>query len=181
VKLALYARRLGKPWGAQFLPEILSALPEDVHMLIAGEGPLRSQLEEEFRARGVAPRVIFLGAVPQSELYTLLAIADVFLFPSHSEGLAHGLLEALAAGCPPVVFAVGGNIPLLERELSALLVAPHDTALFAQKVSEVLHYDTDTRAALLAKMHHAVLDYDKENVLPKLKDVLLGSITTNSI
>lgn len=181
VKLALYARRLGKPWGAQFLPEILSALPDDVHLLVAGEGPLRAELEAEFRARGVSSRVTFLGAVPQSELYTLLAIADVFLFPSHSEGLAHGLLEALAVGCPPVVFAVGGNIPLLERELPALLVAPHDTALFAQKVTEVLHYDTDTRTALLVKMHHVVLNYDKEHVLPKLKDVLLGSITTNSI
>lgn len=173
--LALYARRLGKPWGAQFLPEIFAGLPKNVHLFIAGEGPLRSELEAKFHERGLAERVTFLGAVPQEELYGLLAISDVFLFPSHSEGLAHGLLEALAAGCPPVVFAVGGNVPLMNGELSSLLVPPHDTKLFAEKVTEVLKYDPESRKALLKKMHDVVMLYDKENVLPKLSNVLLRS------
>lgn len=180
-RTALYARRLGKPWGAQFLPEIFSKLPTDVHLLIAGEGPLRDELEADFVQRGLMKRVTFLGAIPQEELYGLLATADVFLFPSHSEGLAHGLLEALAAGCLPVVFAVGGNVPLIEQQLSSLLVPPHNTVLFAEKVTEVLDYDTDTRGALLVNMHNVAMSYDKEKVLPKLSETLFRSIPMKSI
>jgi glycosyltransferase involved in cell wall biosynthesis len=64
---------------------------------VAGEGPLRPQLEAKARDLGIAQRVNFAGLrkdVPQ----LLMNVFDVFLFPSLWEGMPLGLVEAAAAG-----------------------------------------------------------------------------------
>jgi glycosyltransferase involved in cell wall biosynthesis len=72
-----------------------------VKLLLLGNGPLRSMIEEKIRSAGLIDRVVLAGVrgdVPR----VMLAAMDVFVFPSHFEGLGLVLLEAQAAGLPCV-------------------------------------------------------------------------------
>ena len=79
----------------------------DVDLVMVGDGPLRDELTALARTRGVGPRVHFAGV--QANVADWLRAADVFALTSVSEAASLTLLEAMAAGLPVVVSAVGGN------------------------------------------------------------------------
>ena len=68
---------------------------------LVGDGPLRSSLVAESASLGITDRVHFWGA--RNDIADLLASADVFVFPSISEGLGLAAIEAQAAGLPVVL------------------------------------------------------------------------------
>ncbi len=104
----------------------LSGLPEEVHLLIAGDG----DMDQEWRALaaelGLADRVHFLGNVPHSTIPLLVRAADVFVLNSEYEGLSHTLLEVIHLGTPIVCSSVCGNPELVEDGENGLLVRPGD-------------------------------------------------------
>jgi glycosyltransferase involved in cell wall biosynthesis len=69
-------------------------------LVIAGEGPLRSELESQAAAWGVASRVRFLGFVNQSQLPAVYTSADLMVLPSEYEPFAVVVNEAMCCGCP---------------------------------------------------------------------------------
>jgi len=71
-------------------------------LLIAGDGPLRSELEATIARRGLGGRVRLLGPVARSAIPDLLAAADVFIQTSIYEGQSNSVLEALRASLPVV-------------------------------------------------------------------------------
>ena len=72
-------------------------------LVFAGEGPLRSQVESEAAALGVASRVRFLGFVNQTQLPAIYASADLLVLPSEYEPFAVVVNEAMCCGCAVVV------------------------------------------------------------------------------
>ncbi|HET6324976.1 MAG TPA: glycosyltransferase family 1 protein [Planctomycetaceae bacterium] len=86
----------------KFLIEIFATLARrqpDARLLLIGEGPLRSAIEEQVAWAGLQERVIFAG--PRPDVPRLMTAAmDAFVLPSHFEGLPLVLLEAQAAGLP---------------------------------------------------------------------------------
>jgi glycosyltransferase involved in cell wall biosynthesis len=94
-------------------------------LVIAGEGPMRAELEERLAALGVADAAELLGYVPvDAGLHDLYRSADIFLHVSWTEGLPQVLFEAFAARLPVVATAVGG-VPDAAGD-AALLVPPGD-------------------------------------------------------
>ncbi|MCY0148143.1 glycosyltransferase family 1 protein [Hoeflea sp. G2-23] len=75
--------------------------------LVVGDGPLL----EEFRAR--YPDVVFTGAKSGTELATLYAMGDVFVFPSLTDTFGLVVLEALASGVPVAAYPVTGPKDIL--------------------------------------------------------------------
>lgn len=102
---------------------IASAHPA-ARLLIAGEGPLRGELERRIAALGIAPSAMLLGA--RLDASDLIAAADVFVLPSVREGLSITVLEAMRAGRPVVATRVGGNGEAVEEGVTGLLVAMRD-------------------------------------------------------
>jgi glycosyltransferase involved in cell wall biosynthesis len=84
----------------------LALLPPEYSLVLAGDGPLRAELEREADALGVAARTVFLGAVDNP--YPLLERADVVALASVEEGFGLVALEAAALGVPFVGSDVGG-------------------------------------------------------------------------
>lgn len=113
---ALIARK-----GQRFVIEALAALPEATLVLI-GRGEDEAGLKAVAGAFGVADRVRFMGALPQSVIADWLAAADVMVLPSASEGLANAWVEALACGTPVVTCDVGGARELIDRPEAGVLV-----------------------------------------------------------
>ncbi|HKL11672.1 MAG TPA: glycosyltransferase, partial [Clostridia bacterium] len=67
-------------------------------LLLAGDGRLRQKTEERTNELGMCEEVKFLGL--RTDIPEILAAADIFLMPSHYEGIGNVLVEAQAAGLP---------------------------------------------------------------------------------
>ena len=114
-------RRVGLEGLIDAMREVRLSVP-DALLLIAGRGPLASELEGRIAARGLADHVRLLGFVPEEELPWLYRAADVSVMPSTTlEGFGLPTIESLAAGTPVVVTPVGG-LPETVLELDPVLV-----------------------------------------------------------
>jgi glycosyltransferase involved in cell wall biosynthesis len=115
----------------------IAALPQvpNATFAIAGEGPLRAELERLATETGVADRVRFLGI--RTDARALMGAADVVVMPSRWEGLPLSALEALASGTPLVATDVRGLRELVVDGRDALLV-PEDPDALAAALRQVL-------------------------------------------
>jgi glycosyltransferase involved in cell wall biosynthesis len=110
----------------------------DAHavFLVAGDGELRSALEHQARAGGIADRVRFLGW--RRDLDTLYAASDVFLLTSRNEGTPVALIESLAAAVPGVSTDVGGVRDVIDSDRVGLVAPFGDARALADHVSALL-------------------------------------------
>jgi len=116
----------------------------NVEFVLAGDGPLREDLEREARELGLDGQVCFLG--DRRDISAVLASLDVSVLPSSSESLSNVIIESMAAGVPVVANRVGGNSELL-RDGRGILVAPGDEQALTGAVVGLLR-DPDLRAEL---------------------------------
>jgi len=136
--VVLYAGRLVPEKGADVLLAALTGLtpPGPVRVLVAGDGPLRAELEGRARALTSPVQVSLLGN--REDLPRLLALADLVVLPSRWEGLPMFLLEAMAAGKAVLACAVGGIPDAVEHAASGWLVAPEDSPALGAALSHLL-------------------------------------------
>ncbi|WP_035423724.1 glycosyltransferase family 1 protein [Bacillus sp. UNC438CL73TsuS30] len=88
----------------EFIIKIALTLKEksgNFKFLLIGEGPLLPMIKEKIIELGLSDYVLFLGV--RSDIPNLMSIFDVFLMPSHFEGLPVSMIEAQAVGIPCVV------------------------------------------------------------------------------
>ncbi len=101
-KVVMFVGRLVKVKGVDLLLKAFARLNRpDAVLVIVGDGPERKDLERLAAHLGIPDRIVFTGW--REDAAKLVAIADVFVLPSLSEGLPQSLLEALAHGVPCIV------------------------------------------------------------------------------
>jgi glycosyltransferase involved in cell wall biosynthesis len=105
---------------------------EDARLVLIGEGPELSKIQELARRRGVAPFVRFLGL--RTDVARLLPGADMLLLTSVSEGMPLTLIEGMAAGLPIVATRVGGVGEVVEEGRTGLLASPGDDAALSEAI-----------------------------------------------
>lgn len=115
---------------------LMSAGSRPFMVLLAGEGPLRPDLERQVAAEGLSGHVHFLGL--RQDLPSLLQQCDAFVLPSLYEGLPLAILEAMAAGLPIVATDVGGNADLVEHGRNGFLVPPNDPQALARAMAALI-------------------------------------------
>jgi glycosyltransferase involved in cell wall biosynthesis len=107
--------------GHHLVIQALSKLP-DARLLIAGTGPEKGRLEDLVSQLGLAERVRFLGALPQSELRSYYTGADALVLASSREGWANVLLESMACGTPVVATNVWGTPEVVSAPEAGVLM-----------------------------------------------------------
>jgi len=107
-------------------------------LLILGSGPLEKDLRFKTKNLKLEERVIFLGSVPNEKVPEYLAISDVFVRPSLSEGLGNSFLEAMAAGVPVVGTNVGGIPDFLAEGETGLFCEARNPKSIAEKIKTIL-------------------------------------------
>jgi len=95
-----------------------------VHFIIAGDGPLRKELEERAVELGLGGRVHFLGR--RNDVPDLLGIMDLYLCTSMGEAFSIALLEAMALACPIAAFDVEGVQEAVFNDETGYLVKDGD-------------------------------------------------------
>ena len=116
-----------------------------VHWVLVGDGELRSELEAQSRRLDLASRVHFTGS--RNDVADLLALADVFVLPSESEGFGRVLVEAMAMARAIVATNVGGIPDIVLDGETGVLVEPANAVALAHAVRGLL--DDPARAARL--------------------------------
>ena len=140
--LVLCVAQLSAYKGHRYLldawPTVRAAFPAAV-LALAGDGPLRSDLESQARALGVADSIRFLGY--RTDVPDLVQACDLFVLASPEEGLGTSVLDAMFAE-RPVVGADAGGIPEMLRDDAGVecgwLVAARDPRALARGLSAAL-------------------------------------------
>jgi len=115
---------------------IVAKRRENVTLVIAGDGQMRQELQQEAIQLGVADKVSFLGF--RGDIPELLQTFDLFVLTSIKEGTSLTILEAMAAGLPVVATDVGGNPEIVEHGHTGYIVPPKHPERLADAIIEVL-------------------------------------------
>lgn len=101
---------------------------DGLRLAIAGDGPLRREVEAAIVEGGVGSRLWLAGE--RTDVPDVMRGLDLFVLPSRAEGISNTILEAMACGLPVVATAVGGNPELVvPGDTGALVPAADDRAL----------------------------------------------------
>ena len=115
---------------------MVSARHARCKFFVIGDGVLRQSLEKLAADLGVAGRVVFTGN--RQDMPRMLSLLDLWVLPSHSEGMSNALLEAMAMELPVVATAVGGNLEVIQDGVTGLLTPPGDPGALAGAMDKLL-------------------------------------------
>jgi glycosyltransferase involved in cell wall biosynthesis len=138
---AVFLGRLAPEKGLETLidawPSVRAVHPE-ARLILIGEGPLRSALEDRARALGLTrgPEESVELPGPTLDATAALRDADLFVLPSREEGMSMALLEAMALGMPLVASAIAGNRRLIGDFQQGRLTPPDDSQALARVIGE---------------------------------------------
>ncbi|ALG68709.1 glycosyltransferase family 4 protein [Beggiatoa leptomitoformis] len=90
--------------------------------LIGAKVDKQAKLQQEAEALGIAPYIEFLDERPRHELGEFYRSLDIFVMPSHQEGLGIAALEAMACGCPIISTTCGGPEEFVKTGKNGFLV-----------------------------------------------------------
>lgn len=110
--------------------EIIEAAKQCLEVEFILVGPI----DREIMAVPCPENVILTGEKPRNEVQVYLESADVFLFPSYSEGFSRALLEAMQCGLPVITTDVGANAEML-GETGSILVPVGDANAIIKALS----------------------------------------------
>lgn len=153
------------------------------HLLLVGDGELRSKLERQVEALHLESQVHFLGI--RSDIGSILNASDVYAFASDHEGSPLSVMEAMAAGLPIVGTSVGGvpemvpdgSVGLLTKardsdSLTASMISMYDDAerravLASNAAEHAARFDVARMAEAYAGLYSKLLNRDHEVPVPR--------------
>ena len=140
--------------------------------LIVGDGPGRETLKLQITNYKLQNKIFLTGSVPPNEVYDYLAISDIFVRPSRSEGLGSSFLEAMAMGVPIIGTPVGGIPDFLIDRQTGLFCEVDNPEDLAKKI-EILLKDEDLRRYLIKNARQLVEEkYDWNIISRKMEEIL---------
>ena len=153
------------------LIEITSKL--DLSLAIVGTGPAESDLK--ILAKELNAKTTFFGYLNQSQILPLLEQSRYFTLFSVHEGLSFALLEAMAAGVPPIASRVNGNEAVISNHIDGYLVDVDDLQICSKQVDDILASENDYALVSKNAIKKIREKYSLELALSKTTDVVLQS------
>ena len=116
-----------------------SRWPDDappLRLWMVGDGPLRGELEAQWRGNSRQHTIEFLGM--QRNPTPWIAAADALVLPSHFEGMPNVVLEAMSLGTPVIATRTGGTIELERDQPTILWAQPNDPESIVDAILQFL-------------------------------------------
>jgi glycosyltransferase involved in cell wall biosynthesis len=117
--------------------QVLSVMPR-IKLVLAGDGALRSELENLAETLGIAQHIRFIGWV--EDVRPILALSELFILPSHGEHFGRVVIEAMAMGKAVVATKAGGIPEIVIPRETGLLVPPADPARLSEAILDLLSH-----------------------------------------
>lgn len=129
--VVLYCGRLNEgknPLGLIRAWRGVAAQAPSALLVLVGDGPQRDLANQLIDREGLGGRVLLAGS--QADVLPWYRAADIFVLPSHFEGLSNSLLEAMSCGLPVVSTKVSGSVDIFARcDVGELVEVGDETAL----------------------------------------------------
>jgi glycosyltransferase involved in cell wall biosynthesis len=138
--------RLSTEKGQLFLPELASKLKDssfDFRILVAGTGPLKSELESLIIETKVEKYVQLMGFVESNKSF--LNTIDCLIIPSYWEGLSTVAIEAMAMSKPIIAFNVASNAEVVKHGITGYLAKPFDTDEVASYMLRFINFPSELK------------------------------------
>ena len=175
---ALFLGRLTEIKGVELLLDALRNM-DDVRLIVAGEGRMRTALE--MRAAGLSTKPSFLGRVGAEERAALLAGCDFVVIPSivlpggRAEGTPVVCLESLAAGLPVIASRSGGLADAIVDGFNGLLFEPGNCKELTSAIRRLID-DHLLRNRLSANARLTAREYDWEAISNKYSRSIMSAL-----
>lgn len=144
--------------------------------LIAGRGKIAAELENSIKEMGLEEYVIMLGF--RRDVADIFAASDIYVFPSHQEGLPVALMEAMSVGLPVVCSEIRGNTDLIENGVGGYLFDSKDESSLVLVLKRALADSKPVREQMGMANVETMKGFDKEKVNEIMRtmyaDVLKG-------
>jgi glycosyltransferase involved in cell wall biosynthesis len=120
------------------LPLFFSGQNKEFHVLIGGDGPLRSDVEKYLAEQNLMDRVTMTGWISHDDLPDHLNRLRLLIIPSYSEGLPNIMLEAMACGTPVLATPVGAITDIIKDGETGFIMENNTPACIAENINRVL-------------------------------------------
>ncbi|HEY4876692.1 MAG TPA: glycosyltransferase family 4 protein, partial [Puia sp.] len=109
---------------------------QKIKLLIIGDGPTRSELEELVKELKIEKDIIFAGFVNEEKKYTLLSACTLFIFPRAwiLDGFGMTTIEAMSLGLPVLTTDFGPQVEIVTDGREGFRYKPHDSKDLAKKI-----------------------------------------------
>lgn len=148
--------------------DLIKKYPQIV-FLIFGKGVLEASLQKQILDSGLGDHVRLMGIAPMAEI---LAISDIFAFPSLWEGLSIALIEAMNSGSPIVATKISGTEDVLKNEKNGLLVPAGDSEQLVFALQKLLE-DSSLTAKLAKAAQVRADDFSIQKNVKKIEQLIL--------
>ncbi len=140
-----------------------------IKYLIAGRGKIQNELEETIKHLGLQDYVQLLGF--RRDVADVFAASDIYVFPSHQEGLPVALMEAMSVGMPVVCSRIRGNTDLISDGEGGYLFDSRNAKSLVAALNKAL-VDNETKRAQMGEINvETMREFDKEKVNEVMKQL----------
>lgn len=154
----------------------LKYIPQHIELIVVGDGPDQSMLVGLAASEKVSERVHFVGHKDLLDIPKYLAVSDVFVRPSRSEGLGSSFIEAMAAGVPVIATGVGGITDFLKDSETGVLCNVNDPKDLAEKILLLLGNDKFRENIITTARNYVMGRYDWSTVSKQMKTYIFDKL-----
>lgn len=151
--------RLCEQKGQLLLLQAIAKLRDQglsVSLILAGDGPMRRDLEALIKHYDLQQQVTITGWIDNAQVQQLLKQSQLMVLPSFAEGLPVVIMEAMAAGCPVISTYIAGIPELIKSGVNGFLVHAGDVQALAQAIKQCLTMPAAERLSLIEKARSSV-------------------------
>jgi glycosyltransferase involved in cell wall biosynthesis len=161
----LFVGRLVREKGISDLIQAYKSLKprcrSELGMVIVGDGPMRPEIENQV-AELRSPHVKVVGFVHRDELAAYYALAETFVFPTHTDPWGLVVNEAMACGLPVIASSAGGCVADLVRDTwNGFVVEPKRASELSARISRIAE-DSELRAKMCSRSREIISRYSPE-------------------
>jgi glycosyltransferase involved in cell wall biosynthesis len=154
--------------GYEYLIKAASELVkerDDLHFMIAGDGPLKNKYKEMIVSHGLEKKFHIVGW--QENIYEIIRSMDIFVLPSLNEGMGRVLIQAMLLGVPVVATNVGG-VPSVIAGGAGVSVQPASSGAIARAVREILEDPVRLARMIEKARERVIIGYSSRAMVEKL-------------
>jgi glycosyltransferase involved in cell wall biosynthesis len=155
---------------------------DNLRLLVVGEGKERKKIEKLIKKLKIEKKVIMTGFVSNDEVVKYYKIADLFVRPSHSEGMGNSFIEAMYARVPVIATPVGGIVDFLKDVETGFFCKIKDARDLSAKIIYVLDEKNKVQIEIIKKKAHSMVKekYSWDQVSHQMKNIFWEMINENN-
>lgn len=153
---------------------ILKKQHSKLKFIIAGDGFELSKAKEYVNQLGLKSEVDFTGFVSGKKKAEVYEKANLYIFPSYSEGMPNSVLEAMAFGLPVITTAVGGLTDFFENGKNGYFVDIKDSDEISNKANQLLNDPDKYKDIAIKNFEYARSRFTTSEVIKRLENIYLA-------